>query len=112
MTEDGNANLESRLRALIETLDVADALTEPLTESIENLLTITSAELQSEEASVIIREGEAGDLRFLTAIGKVADQLKNVKNSGGQRRCRFCFFVGTADGGRRCRRRRDVLFGS
>ena len=94
MTDDRNEKLETRLRALIETLDVADALTEPLTESIENLLTITAAELHSEEASVIIRDGSLGDLRFLTAVGKVADQLKNVKIPAGKGVAGFVFSSG------------------
>ena len=36
------------------------------------LLEISAAELNSDEASVLIRDGDQGDLRFLSAIGKVA----------------------------------------
>lgn len=89
-----NNSLEKKLQNLIETIDVANALTEPLTASIENLLTVTAAEMNSEEASVLIREGGAGDLRFLSAIGKVADQLKNLHVPAGKGIAGFVFSSG------------------
>jgi signal transduction protein with GAF and PtsI domain len=87
-------NLELKLRKLIATVDVAKILTEPLTDSIENLLKITAAEMNSEEASVLIREGDEGDLRFLTAIGKVADYLKTLKVPAGKGIAGFVFSSG------------------
>lgn len=93
MPESGN-NLEEKLRSVLQTVDLANALTEPMTRSIENLLTISAAEMNSEEASVIIRDGADGDLRFLSAIGKVADQLKNVKIPAGKGIAGFVFSSG------------------
>jgi signal transduction protein with GAF and PtsI domain len=92
-TESGN-NLEEKLRSVLQTVDLANALTEPMTRSIENLLKISAAEMNSEEASVIIRDGADGDLRFLSAIGKVADQLKNVKIPAGKGIAGFVFSSG------------------
>lgn len=77
-------NLPKKLQALIETIDVAGLLTEPLTRSIENFLRISAAEMNSDEASVLIRDGDEGDLRFLSAIGEVADQLLNLKIPAGK----------------------------
>ena len=94
MTEEKNNNLEEKLRAVVETIDVVNALTEPLTNSIENLLHITAAEMKSEEASVLIRDGDFGDLRFLTAIGKVAEQLINLKIPAGKGIAGFVFSSG------------------
>jgi signal transduction protein with GAF and PtsI domain len=94
MSEKAESNLEKKLRNLIETIDVANALTEPLTASIENLLTVTASEMNSEEASVLIRDGEEGDLRFLSAIGKVADQLKNLRVPAGKGIAGFVFSSG------------------
>ena len=88
MTETGEKklqkNLQKKLESLIETFDVANVLTEPLTKSIENLLRLSAAVMNSEEASVLIRDGSAGDLRFLTAIGKVADKLLNLRVPAGK----------------------------
>lgn len=77
-------DLPDKLRKLIETIDVANVLTEPLTRSIENLLEISAADINSEEASVLVRDGEDGDLRFLSAIGKVAEQLTDIKVPAGR----------------------------
>jgi len=87
-------NFEEKFRAVIETVDIANALTEPLTRSIENLLRISAAEMNSAEASVIIRDGSEGDLRFLSAIGKVADHLKTLKIPAGKGIAGFVFSSG------------------
>ncbi len=84
MTESDGHDLPERLQRLIETIDIANILTEPLTQSLAKLLEISAAELNSEEASVLIRDGDEGDLRFLTAIGKVAEQLINIKVPAGK----------------------------
>ena len=88
MTETGEKkmqkDLQKKLESLIETFDVANVLTEPITKSIENLLRLSAAEMNSEEASVLIRDGNEGDLRFLTAIGKVADKLLNLRVPAGK----------------------------
>lgn len=89
-----NPNLEKKLRGVLETIDVANALTEPLTDSIENLLNLSAGSMRSEEASVIIRDGDNGDLRFLSAIGKVADQLRGMKIPSGKGIAGFVFSSG------------------
>ncbi len=94
MSDAQNSDLEAKLRSIVETIDVANALTAPLTLSIENLLKISAAELNSEEASVLIRDGDGGDLRFLSAIGAVAEQLKNLKVPAGKGVAGFVFSSG------------------
>lgn len=84
MSETNENSLQENLQFLIETIDVANVLTEPITKSIENLLRISAAAMNSEEASVLIRDGDEGDLRFLSAIGKVADKLLNLKVPAGK----------------------------
>ncbi|HMJ07453.1 MAG TPA: GAF domain-containing protein [Pyrinomonadaceae bacterium] len=84
MSETTRNDLPEKFQRLIETLDIANILTEPLKRSIESLLRISAAELESGEASVLIREGETGDLRFLSAIGEVAGQLLNLKVPAGK----------------------------
>jgi signal transduction protein with GAF and PtsI domain len=66
MPEANNENLNDKMRRVIETIDVANVLTEPLTRTISNLLKISAAEINSEEASVLVREGDEGDLLNLT----------------------------------------------
>jgi signal transduction protein with GAF and PtsI domain len=94
MPDKEKTKLEEKLRSIIETIDVADALTAPLTVSIENLLKISAAEINSEEASVLVRDGDEGDLRFLSAIGKVAEHLKTLKIPAGKGIAGFVFSSG------------------
>lgn len=76
--------LNEKLRILIETVDVASLLTEPLTRSIHDLLEVSASQMGSAEASVLVRDGDEGDLRFLAATGKVAEQLFNMKVPAGK----------------------------
>lgn len=94
MPEAEKNNSEAKLQSIIETIDVANALTAPLTLSIENLLKISAAEINSEEASVLIRDGDEGDLVFLAAIGKVAEHLKTLKIPAGKGIAGFVFSSG------------------
>lgn len=94
MTEENEKKIEEKLRKVIETIDVANALTEPLTKSIENLLELSAASMKSEEASVIVRNGDEGDMIFLTATGKVADQLTGMKIPAGKGIAGFVFSSG------------------
>jgi len=84
MPEPNTAALIEKLRRLVETIDAANALTEPLSRSIEELLRISAAEINSDEASVLIRDGDEGNLRFLSAIGQVAEKLLNMTVPAGK----------------------------
>jgi GAF domain-containing protein len=77
-------NVNDRVKRLIETIDLANLLTVPLTRSIVRLLEISADEIRSGEASVLVRDGEEGDLRFLCAIGTVAEQLTGIKVPAGK----------------------------
>jgi signal transduction protein with GAF and PtsI domain len=94
MSESNQGPIEAKLRRLIETVDIANLLTEPLVHSINNLLRTSASNIDSDEASVLIREGEDGDLRFLTAIGEVADQLIGIKVPAGKGIAGFVFSSG------------------
>jgi signal transduction protein with GAF and PtsI domain len=77
-------DLSRKLRQLVETVDIANLLTEPLTESIRGLLSVSAAEIGAREASVLIRDGVEGDLRFLVATGEVASKLIDLKIPAGK----------------------------
>lgn len=84
MPEDNEKNIADKLQKLIETIDIANVLTEPLTNSIYKLLETSASNLNSDEASVLIRDGSLGELRFLAAIGQVADRLLEMKIPAGK----------------------------
>ncbi|MEP6849412.1 MAG: GAF domain-containing protein [Acidobacteriota bacterium] len=94
MPEQDNSQFGDKFRQMIETIDVANLLTEPLADSIKSLLSTSAAALVSREASVLVRDGDQGDLRFLTAIGEVADMLYGVKVPAGKGIAGFVFSSG------------------
>ena len=89
-----STNIDEKFRSIIETVDVANALTAPLTRSIENLLRLAAAEVDSDEGSVIVRDGAGEDLRFLIAIGEVAAKLREVRIPQGKGIAGFVFSSG------------------
>lgn len=85
---------KAKLRKQIETLDAANALTAPLSRSIEHLLELSAAAMGSGEASIIVRDSQTEDLRFLTAIGEVADKLRGLRIPAGKGIAGFVFSSG------------------
>lgn len=86
--------LAAQLRSAIGAVDVADALTAPLKRSIDNLLRLAAAGVGSDEASVLVRDGTKGGLKFLVAIGEVADKVMKVKIPPGKGIAGFVFSSG------------------
>ncbi|CAN5325262.1 hypothetical protein BH20ACI1_BH20ACI1_29000 [soil metagenome] len=84
MSDENLVIQEEKFRSIIEIIDIANTLTEPINRSIVNLLRISADQMNSDEASVIIRDGDEGDMKFLAAIGKVADQVINLKIPSGK----------------------------
>ena len=78
------SDFSTRLRRLVETIDIANMLSTPILTSIRGLLESSAAAIGSADASVLIRDDESGDLRFLTAIGSVAEQLSEIRIPAGK----------------------------
>ncbi|MDT4895058.1 MAG: hypothetical protein QOH25_135 [Acidobacteriota bacterium] len=85
---------EAQLRDAIRAVDVSNLLTSPLKRSIENLLHVAGDALGSDEASVLVRDGNKGGLKFLAAIGEVADKLMKVRIPPGKGIAGFVFASG------------------
>lgn len=94
MSDNNENKIEQKLKALVEIVDVVNAMTMPIVRSIENLLIKSAAAMGSEEASVLIRDGDEGDLRFLSATGEVAGQLINLRVPSGKGVAGFVFSSG------------------
>jgi GAF domain-containing protein len=85
---------EAQLRDAIRAVDVATLMTSPLRRSIENLLHVAGDAMGSDEASVLVRDGNKGGLKFLVAIGEVADKLVKVRIPPGKGIAGFVFASG------------------
>lgn len=84
MSDPNTNDFADKLKRLFETIDTANLLTEPLTNSIKSFLEVSAADMNSGEASVLVRDGADGDLRFLSAIGEVAEQLSGMTIPAGR----------------------------
>ncbi|HVG34494.1 MAG TPA: GAF domain-containing protein [Pyrinomonadaceae bacterium] len=91
--KDANS-FETQLRAAINAVEIANSLTSPLKRSIENLLRLAAQSVGSDEASVLVRDGNEGGLRFLVAIGEVADKLLTMRIPPGKGIAGFVFSSG------------------
>src|SRR5918912_1014168 len=89
-----SGSLEDHLRSAVRAVEVADLLTIPLTHSIENLLQLAAQSLNADAASVLVSDGDEGGLKFLVAIGKVADKLMKIKIPPGRGVVGFVFQSG------------------
>jgi GAF domain-containing protein len=90
----GAATFETQLRDTINAIEIANALTSPLKRSVENLLRLAAQSVGSDEASVLVRDGNEGGLRFLVAIGEVADKLLTMRIPPGKGIAGFVFSSG------------------
>jgi len=60
---------------VINQIDVTNSLTVPLRHAIDDLLQLAAESVGSGVASVLVRDGDEGGLRFLTATSGLSDEL-------------------------------------
>jgi signal transduction protein with GAF and PtsI domain len=90
----GHNDFARTLGDSIRKVEAANALTSPLMRSIQDLLQIAANSVGASDASVLVRDGNRGGLRFMTAIGAVADKLLRVKIPPGKGVAGFVFSSG------------------
>lgn len=73
---------------------MAEVLTMPFNESIVNLLDLSSRAINAEGGSVLLPEGEEGDLVFKWACGSVSDSLIGVTIPSGKGIAGFVYTTG------------------
>lgn len=71
---DGNSSA-TQLSEAVNAIDVSNSLTLPLKRAIDEILQLAAKAVGSEEASVLVRDGNEGGLKFLTAISDVKEEL-------------------------------------
>ena len=87
-------DFSDRLRRLVETIDIANMLSTPILESIRSLLESSAAAIGAPDASVLVHDAKSGELRFLIAIGSVAEQLSDIAIPAGKGIAGFVFSSG------------------
>src|SRR5207253_4450712 len=65
----------AKMSEVIKRIDVSNSLTVPLRQAIDDLLQLAAGSVDSAVASLLIRDGNEGGLKFLTATSGVSDEL-------------------------------------
>src|SRR4030088_3121351 len=60
---------------VVSQIDVSNSLSAPLKKAIDDLLQVAAQSVGSAAASVLVRDGDEGGLRFLTATGGTSEEL-------------------------------------
>ena len=68
-------SFSAQLNDVAASIDAANTLTAPLKRAIDELLQLAAGSIGSAVASVLVRDGQEGGLRFLTATSGVTEEL-------------------------------------
>ena len=73
-----------QVREKIAAIDVANSLSAPLKQAIDDILKVAADSVGSADASVLIRDGNEGGLRFLLAVSELEDKLLKIRIPPGK----------------------------
>jgi hypothetical protein len=71
----GKKSLSARMGEVVNRIDVSNSLTVPLRRAIGDLLLLAAETVNAAVASVLVRDGDEGGLKFLTATSGVSEEL-------------------------------------
>ena len=79
-----SAETHAQVRATIAAIDVSNSLSAPLKKAIDDILKVAAESVGSADASVLIRDGHEGGLRFLVAVSEIEDALLKIRIPPGK----------------------------
>ena len=71
----GKKSISAQMSEVVNRIDVSNSLTVPLRRAIDDLLLLAADTVNAAVASVLVRDGDEGGLKFLTATSGVSDEL-------------------------------------
>jgi GAF domain-containing protein len=86
-TQDGETteNADSaKIREAIDAVNLSDSLAAPIRQAIDDILEIAAVKVGSMDASVLIRDGRDGGLRFLVAVSEIEEALLKIRIPPGK----------------------------
>src|SRR5437660_7806910 len=81
MAEDANA---ARIHATVDSIDLTNSLAAPIRQGIDDLLQIAAETVGSADASVLVRDGRDGGLKFLVAVSELEEELLKIRIPPGK----------------------------
>ena len=79
-----SAETHEQVRQKIAAIDVSNSLSAPLKKAIDDILKVAAESVGSADASVLIRDGNEGGLRFLVAVSEIEDALLKIRIPPGK----------------------------
>jgi len=80
-SDDPNA---AKIRESIDAVDLANSLTAPIRQAIDDLLEVAQKAVGSADASVLVRDGREGGLKFLVAVSELEEALLKIRIPPGK----------------------------
>lgn len=71
----GKKSISAQMSEVVNRIDVSNSLTVPLRRAIDDLLLLAADTVNAAVASVLVRDGDEGGLKFLTATSGVSEEL-------------------------------------
>jgi transcriptional regulator with GAF, ATPase, and Fis domain len=88
-TEDGpgpgeSAETHEQVGQKIAAIDVSNSLSAPIRQAMDDILKVASESVGSADASVLVRDGNEGGLKFLIAVSELEDALLKIRIPPGK----------------------------
>ena len=80
----GAATAAEKVRDKVTAIDVSNSLSAPLKLAIDDILQVAADSVGSADASVLVRDGNEGGLRFLLAVSELEDELLKIRIPPGK----------------------------
>ena len=80
----GKATHAEQVSEKVAAIDISNSLSAPLKQAIDDILQVAADSVGSADASVLIRDGNEGGLRFLLAVSELEDKLLKIRIPPGK----------------------------
>jgi GAF domain-containing protein len=74
----------ARIQASLGKVDLSNSLSKPIRQAIDDLLKVAQETVGSADASVLVRDGREGGLRFLVAVSELEEALLKIRIPPGK----------------------------
>jgi hypothetical protein len=74
----------ARIRESLGKVDLSNSLSKPIRQAIDDLLKVAQETVGSADASVLVRDGREGGLRFLVAVSEIEEALLKIRIPPGK----------------------------
>src|SRR5437867_2177611 len=80
----GEETYSAAMREAISAIDVSHSLSQSLKRAVDDLLGVAAQSVGSADASVLIRDGNEGGLKFLVAVSELEEELLKIRIPPGK----------------------------